>query len=56
MSNADADASPGDLPPEPTARAITPAPEDFAGPAPAGAWVWPLLWAALVALLTVALS
>jgi hypothetical protein len=57
-AHADADAhhGPAELPPEPSERWITPAPEDFAAPPPAGALLWPLLWFAVAALLVVVLS
>jgi hypothetical protein len=41
------------LPPEPTERSITPAPEDFATTPPFASLMWPVAWAALAALLIV---
>jgi hypothetical protein len=45
----------GALPPEPTTRSITPAPEDFVVLPGANALVWPLVWMAAAGLLVASL-
>lgn len=45
------DDGPAVIPPEPVERSITPAPEDFATPAPTALYIWPVVWVAVIALL-----
>ena len=50
-----ADGHAGVLPPPPSVRSITPAPEDFQQLPGPSAMLWPLVWAALAVLLLVGL-
>ena len=45
------DDHPAELPPEPTEREITPAPEDFANPPALANLVWPAFWIVVIGVL-----